>query len=221
MGSINKGDKIKVTSIMFIILVWLISYLNTPLYGLLNGMYFASILTGIYLFRDKYFIALILSINSQLLIIATFLLNGDTIEKSIAKVGFELPILIVALSIYLIINAIYKDKHKENKKATMRKMSNSTRVIVVSLIVITTMQMLRGNTELVPLLYTVIIPLVIVITMIMHIKEYYTSIIIYSLIGLYVCYMQINIGQLPYLHVITNITILVATVYEIRKISNK
>ena len=68
MENISKDNKFKIASIAFILAIWILSYITSPIYGTLNGLYFASILTGIYLFRDKYLIALILNINSQLLI---------------------------------------------------------------------------------------------------------------------------------------------------------
>ena len=222
MENISKDSKLKIASIAFILAIWILSYIISPIYGTLNGLYFASILTGIYLFRDKYIIALILNINSQLLILATFLLNGEVLEDALTKVGFELPTLVIVLSIYMIINASYKRKHKENKQLKLNKMSRSAQVILISLIVITTVPMMNyTNAGLIPLLYTGIIPLLMVVTMALHTKEYYLSTIIYSSLGLYVCYMQIVIGQLPYLHIITNITLLIASIYELKKVNNK
>ena len=140
--NVSKTNKIKIASILIILAVWVISYITSPIYGLLNGLYFASILTGIYLFRTNIITAISLNIISQLVILATFLLNGESISQSIYDVGYEFPILVVMLSGYIIINLRNRNKHGENKKFKIHKLSTSGRVITISLLVLTTISII-------------------------------------------------------------------------------
>lgn len=215
--NVSKTNKIKIASILIILAVWVISYITSPIYGLLNGLYFASILTGIYLFRTNIITAISLNIISQLVILATFLLNGESISQSIYDVGYEFPILVVMLSGYIIINLRNRNKHGENKRFKIHKLSTSGRVITISLLVLTTISIINTtDNTILTALYLIVIPLLSLVSLVLHTVEYYYSMVIYSIIGLYVCYMQLVIGQLPYLHIIVHMILLIASLNEIQ-----
>ncbi len=215
--NVSKTNKIKIASILIILAVWVISYITSPIYGLLNGLYFASILTGIYLFRTNIITAISLNILSQLVILATFLLNRESISQSIYNVGYDFTILVVMLSGYIIINLRNRNKHGENKRFKIHKLSTSGRVITISLLVLTTISIINTtDNTILTALYLIVIPLLSLVSLVLHTVEYYYSMVIYSIIGLYVCYMQLVIGQLPYLHIIVHMILLIASLNEIQ-----
>ena len=91
-------------------------------------------------------------------------------------------------------------------------------MILISLAILTIIGLSGTNKyTLLPIAYTSVIPLVMLVLLILHLKEYYVALIIYSITGLYICYMQITLGQIPYLHIITNMLYLTASIYELKQ----
>lgn len=210
---INIKNRIEITSIAAIILIWTFSNIATPIDGIVNGVYFACILTSIYLFKDNVKLAIIVTICSQIMLVAAGLLRGLDLNNAVAEFSITLTILSIAFVYYII-------KHKEGK-LEIRNTNVYTKIILYSLIIITTLSITATDRSyIVPILFTTILPLVITITLALRVKDYYLNNGIYAIVGLYVCFMQYSIGQSPHIMTLTFIIILLASVNKYIRFEN-
>ena len=208
--------RLQLLIIILLIYSWMVYSVNAPIYGILNGLYYGLIVASIISYKDNILKAINYRIIGGLILLLATIKADDTILNILAKIDISTIILMIGASYYISVG-------KEKRENNLRSIGNTSIVIMISLVIITTLGIVKsssgmgtGTNEITTLsiLFILIMPLLQSISIIIKTKYYYKLIILHSIMALYISQMQsLSIDQ-TYITVGTHILIIIATLTE-------